>query len=237
MSTLNQQKGNTVLTATLGLLAIAVIAGALYYVWRVQHRIAPKTTAATHKPATPLPKTNPTPDPYAGWKERCDTTYHYCFNYPSDWNFAIQLEAEEPCAAGEATLSSPSGAIEMQYINDNNHDGGLASFNPVMVDASLPRAKDLAILGGYVQLGGSFYASLNIVDASLLKTHPVAIGQETQLPQPFEFTDQGIEAKSCEGSFWTSLARPVASSDDAKAWFASNEAKQALQILQSFHHE
>lgn len=233
------EQGFSAVEALIVVVVIAVIGVAGWLVWQHHHQqkkaatSSSSTTTQTNKQSS----NTQTADPYAGWKSYCDDTYHYCFKYPTDWTLTVQTTPQQQCDAGQVELSSPDSVVQLTYTNDNNHDGALASYTQAVATTALTSTnQSLSVIGGYSQLGSSYYPSYNVVDSSMLSTYPLTIGQETQIPQPPEFTDQGTGTMHCSGSFEAVPSTPLTSLSNAKTWFNTSGAQTALQIFESFRY-
>ena len=239
------QRGFGLLGILLILLVLVVVAGSGVYVWHRDHKAkkpvssqATTTASTTGSSKSDSSSSTAAPaDPHAGWKSYCDTTYHYCFKYPTDWTLTVQLAAQQPCDAGQVTIANADGTVDVSYQNDNNDDGNLSAITPTSVEASNSANQGVTVLGSYLSATGSNYLpSYTVIDSSLLTTYPLTVGTSTQFPEPAEFTDQGTGTMSCTGSFTSTPAQPVGTLDDAKAWFTTADAKTSLLILKSFYY-
>ena len=230
-------KRNTKGFALIGVILViaAVVAAGVVggYIWHVHHKPAARGSDSLNKSSTQKPSTSQQSSPYAGWGTYCDSMYKYCFKYPTDWKLTVETTPEELCAAGQITITNPTGSISMSYQNVNNHDGGVFAITPISIDKLDVAGQELTVIGSYSDRGGSTLPSYAIVDTSWLSTYPLAVGKSSQFPEPAEFTDQ-TTSKHCAGSF---SIQPTDTPADAKAWFSTADAKVSLQILKSFYHE
>ena len=231
----------------LGSLLMVVIIAALgaggWLAWHAKHptkKPSGTTTSSTQKKSNNSSSGSTTTtqaDPYAGWKTYCDTTYHYCFKYPSTWSFAVVTAPEQPCDAGQVEITSADGTVDLSYQNDNNHDGALPEITPTSIEALGSAKQSLTILGSYFSGGTNYLPSYAVVDSSLLTTYPLTVGVGAQFPEQAEFTDQGSGAMSCNGSFTATSSQPINTLAGAKTWFTTSDAQTSLQILKSFSYE
>lgn len=213
---------------------VALVAGAGAYLWHKDHSTEMSIGNSSSKSGSSTTTgTTTTPDPYAGWKTYCDSTYHYCFKYPSGWTLDVGATAEQPCDAGAAALKSPSGSLVISYINANNHDQALSSFTAVSVKPISLGGQDLSIIGGYGVYGSGYLPTYSLADAATLNTYPVTVGQTSNFPTTARFADQGTGDSQCSGSFLSQPLQQLNTATDAKAWLDTADAKTSLQILES----
>jgi hypothetical protein len=225
--------GFSVIEVLLIVLVIAALGLGGWYVYHRDHK--PKAAISSNSQGSAKKTTAPPPaDRYAGWKSYCDTTYRYCFKYPAGWTVNEQTVPEQPCGAGQVTITSADGAVTMSYQNDDNHDGALESITPVSI--STLNSAALTVLGSYSVGGTTYFPDYAIVDSSSLTTYPLTIGVSDQFPGPPEFTDQGTGTKSCTGSFISQPSLSLHTLSDTKAWFTTPGAQTSLSILKSFYY-
>jgi len=234
-----QKKSSAAGFSLANLLAVILIIIALgatgWYVWHAkQVSNKPSTNAASTSATTkPTSATKPA-DPYAGWKTQCDI-YRYCFKYPANWNIAIFATAEKPCDAGEINLTSPDGKVKLDYINDNNKDGG-GLIGSYTITKTLPLVlsnQNLTIIGGYATAGGNQYPSYNLIDTPS-SAQSITVGNT--LDMPTTITDQGVGSLKCMGAFGLAPAKPLGLVE-AKSWFTSSDVQAGLTIMKSFYYE
>ena len=210
--------------------AIAIIGLLLY-----QHRKPTTNSTATTNASQSAGQqqktvsTNPAPDPYAGWKSYCDTFYHYCFKYPSDWTLSVNSTPKTNCEAGNVGLTDPAKTVFVSYTNDDPHDNGPAPFYPVSITTTADQA--LSIVGGYIP-GSNTEPLYQTMDSSILKTYPLTVGQQSQFPFHDKFTDPNTDG--CKGSFTGSAS---SSSNNPQAWFNTDAAKTSLLIVKSLSYQ
>jgi hypothetical protein len=222
-----------------GLLVLLIIMVALIlvgcagaYVYHQDHKT--KTTTASTVSSKSSTKTgNQTTtaqtDPYAGWKSYCDTTYHYCFKYPTDWTFD----------AGE--LVSPSKMVKVDYQNPDNRDGGPLTFTPTYIQKLTSANQDLTVVGGYypttTAMGSVIAPIYSITDSSQLTTSPLKVDTQGQYVGNPIFTDAGASTTTYGAMTATPDAASIKTTVDAQTWLDSADAKTSLQILQSFYYQ
>lgn len=233
-------KGFGLVGILLVLVVLAVAGGTGAYVYHKNHKT--KTdTSSTSKTASSTHKNTPIPvDPYAGWKQYCDTAYHYCFKYPADWT----LEADAASKVGDlggASLLNPAKSVQVHYTNVDNRDGGRISFTPSYIQKLSSANQDLTAVCGYaISSGeaGQYPPSCNVVDSSLLTTFPQTIGQQGQFVGNPVFTDAGTSSSTKYlGQLIAEATSSVDTTAAANAWLNSSDAQTALKVLQSFDRQ
>jgi hypothetical protein len=219
-------KGFAPLVLLIAVAAVLVVGGGGAYVYHRNHKpkapVASTTTNTKTSTQTGKSSTTATANLYAGWKSYCDTTYHYCFKYPTDWTL------------DQGIALSPSKAVQVAYANPDTRDGGLLEFSPSYVGKLSGANQDVTVIGGYYTTGGNYSPTYAVVDSSMLTTSPLTVGTQAQFPGNPSFTDQGSESR---GQLTSTPAVSISSVSDAQAWLNSADAKTSLQILQSFDYQ
>lgn len=224
------QKGfaTPVIIAVIVVIAI-IVAGVLVY--RHDHNKSKTINSNTTTPASTGTHTPQVSNPYAGWKIYCDTTYKYCFRYPSTWMLAS--------TSSQVTVTDPSQDVEVDYINAYSKDSSPIAFTPTSINKLSSANEDVTVVGGYSPgggLAGAYVPSYHVVDSSVLSTYPLTIGESSQFPNNPSFTDKGISG-TYSGAF---LARPTTSintTSDARGWLNGSNGQTSLQILKSFYYQ
>ncbi len=222
-------KGFGLIGVLLVILVVAATGGAGVYVYHRNHKAkhvatTSKSSTSTSSQAKPTPRTE---DPYAGWKTYTDTTYHYSFRYPAGWELTTNG------AQGVAiSLRNPSNSVLISYANPLVKDGGSGDFLAADIQSVTTNA-------GLKVVGGAFTANnlptYSVVNASLLTTYPLVIGQTSQFEMAARFSDQG---SNDNGQL---MAYPVGASfttaAQAEAWFTTTDAKTSLLIMESLTYQ
>jgi hypothetical protein len=229
------QKGFGLVGALIALAVLVVLGGAGAYVYHRDHKTKPTTsndnqsTQTTSNNSTQTNNNNNSSasttktDPYAGWKTYTDTTYHYSFKYPTDWTATVGS------AQGQSvSVRNPGNSVLVAYENPFIKAGGTGSFYAADVeDAS--SSTSLKIVGG--AFAANNLPSYWVINGSMLKTYPLAVGQTSTFETAARFTDQG-SANDAQLTAYP-IGTVFTSTDQAKTWFASADAKTALLILES----
>lgn len=216
-------KGFGFVGVLLVIVVLAAVAGGGAYVYHKDHKAkTPATSNTTSSKTSTQTNKTATTDPYAGWKSYCDTTYHYCFKYPSDWTFDQNIAL------------SPSKTVQVAYNNPDTRDGGPMQFTPSYVGALANANQDVTVVGGYYTTGGNYSPQYAVADSSFLTTYPLTVGKQSQFTANPIFTDKGSNNL---GQLVATPATSITSAADAQAWLNSADAKTSLQILQSFYYQ
>lgn len=222
-------------SATVVLLVVVVGAIAIIGLLLYQHRKPTTNNTATTNTQTTTRQQNtistqPAPDPYAGWKSYCDTFYHYCFKYPSDWTLTVNSMPKAYCDTGGVELTDSAKTVYIDYNNNDPSDNGPRPFYPVSITTTTDQA--LSIVGGYLPSSNAtpLYQTL---DSSILKTYPLTVGQQSQFPIHNKFTDPNTGSHTCRGSL---TADTPSATNNPQAWFNTDAAKTSLLILKSLSY-
>ena len=180
--------GFSIVEGLIVVVVVAIIGLGGWWVWRHNHqqkKTATSSGSTTNQTGKQSSGTQSS-DPYAGWKSYCDTAHKACFKYPANWTLTANTD--------QVTVLNPANNLEVDYIAPYVHDSGLLAFQPVSIT-------DLASAGLSLKVVGGIYATANepdygVVNASLLTSNPLTVGQQTNFPNALRFTD--------------SLAMPVA---------------------------
>lgn len=219
--------------AGFGLMGIAAIIVTLAVIglvaWRFYDTTKTKTAVSSTTSSKDQASTKPSPkiDPYTNWKTYCDTSEKACFKYPSDWKITTSDQGFVSVLA-----SSPTGSTSASYTNSDTRDGADAPYYTAALEAlNIPNA-DYRVLGGFVVTDSASMPQYKVVDNSF--TTGLTVGQQgtTSNTARFTFKDSTRTGKL--------EAYPLANNmtqDQAKAWFASADAKTALMITQSFYFQ
>jgi hypothetical protein len=222
-----------------------MLGGTGAYVYHLDHKTKVATTATTTTKKRSGSSVATTANPYAGWKTYCDSTYHYCFEYPADWPLEISATAEEPCDPGEVTITSPDKSVSLVYTNDNNRDQSTGSFTvtPYSIANPSKSGQTVSILGHiFADTNGLYYPEYNIIDSSLVSAANLTVGASAQLTSPQQsidlFTDQNTgNGYTCQGTFNTVTSQGFGTLTSANSWFGTPDGKTALLILKSFSYQ
>ena len=219
-TTPSQQRGFGVIELLLILAVVAVLAGAGVYLYHREHRTTTTNNNSTQANQNNMPK----PDLYEGWKTYTDSTHHYSFKYPAGWT--IDTSSSE-----QVTLSNTDKSIEVDYLYVDPHPNGPTSFTAVSIDNLSDTTQGLKVVGG---LYGDVTPEYNVVDAILLSTYPLTVGQSSQFLAYPHFTDTHTANGTTSGSF---RAKSTSSAAQTSAWFSGPDAKTSHLILQSLTYQ
>jgi len=239
------QQGFSVLGILLLIIVVALIASSGIYVWH-QHQNSKPTTRTTtastigsKSGSSSSTSTKTTPDPYAGWKTYCDSTYHYCFRYPGDWTLSGTTPASTPGSEGGISLLSPDGTVQITYGNAFVKDSNTVSFIPSLISKLSAANQDVTLVGGYTPtsgdngLAGNNIPVYEVVDSSFLSTYPLTVGHAGGFPNNPAFSDQYSADVDYNGSLISRPAVPINTVAQSQTWLTSPAAKTSVQILES----
>lgn len=205
------------------IIVIVIIGLGGWLAWHKNHT----SKKPTHSGQTSLNKQSSgpqTPDPYAGWKSYCDMTYKYCFKYPANWALSANSD--------QVTVLNLANNLEVDYIAPYTHDSGLLAFQPTHVGDLVIPNQNLKIIGGIYSPANE--PDYGVIDATLLSTYPLNVGQQTKFPNALRFTDL---RSSVNIAFRARATDTFVSQADAQAWFNSSDATTSLQILRSLKQQ
>jgi hypothetical protein len=226
------ETGFSAVEIVLVLVIVGLIGVVGYMVYKNQHKTtAPVATTISTKPASTTPAKTAPADPYAGWKQYCDTDHKTCFKYPADW-----AQNEDKVALSDtvnnvgSTVASPNKTVNISYDFPYIKDGGESNFLTMSID-DVPNYPDLKIVGGiYTDMNN--FSEYAIVNSSVVSQYGLAVGKTTQFivtPRFHASTDgdyQFVAIAAANGADHTLTA--------AKSEFSSQDAKTGVLILKSF---
>ena len=155
-------KGFGLIAVVIVIAVLVVLGGTAVYVYHRDHKAKADTSNTTstsghnstqNKSQASSTTSSATPDPYAGWKTYCDSTYHYCFKYSSDWTLTATA-ATKVGDTGSASLLNPAKTVQVTYSNAYTQDSGAIAFTPSYVNKLTSANEDLTVVGGYSPAGG-----------------------------------------------------------------------------------
>lgn len=211
------------------LIIIAAIALVGFIGLRVYDASQSKSNGQVDKPSNQNGSTTGSQpaDPYAGWKTYCDTTEKACFKYPADWT----IDPSNQNGIVSVTFKNPTASVFGSYVNYDTRDGRESPyFTTDMQELSVANA-NYKVVGGFNSSTPSVAPEYRVVDSKF--TVGLKIGQQATLVNTARFTFNNMNT----GHLQLLPKTSGMTQDQAKAWFASDDAKTALLIAKSFHIE
>lgn len=152
------RKGFSIIEVLVVVVIIAAVAACGWLAWRHANgkkKQTSSTTASSQQAKSPS-KSSPaqTTDPYVGWRSYCDTTYKYCFKYPSGWTVQDTTAAAKPGDEGGIDLLSPDQSVQVIYSNAYAKDGSLVDFVATTISKLMSANQDVTLVGGYAPSSG-----------------------------------------------------------------------------------
>ncbi len=185
-----------------------------------------KTLSAPEPNAT----NNNSPLQYKDWKTYCDTINNGCFRYPKDWTVSGSSNSK----TASASLGNPTTTIAAQY-NDPVTTQALDQVFYIIDVKDLN--KDSLGLKVVERVNGNT-PDMVIVDSAYLATKHVAADNTLSFTDDARFTSKTTKASA------QLTAKPSAAvissfktTDQATAWFKTDDAKACLQMLLSFYYQ
>lgn len=239
------RKGFSITEVLLTIVVIAAVAACAWLAWRHVHdkKQSSKTAGSSQqsKSSTSSSPGSTTTDVYAGWKTYCDTTYKYCFKYPSGWTIQT-TSATKLGDEGGAALISPDQTVQVAYGNAFVKDGSVASFVPKTISKLTTANQDLTLVGGYVPssgdngLAGNNLPVYEVIDSSVLGTYPLVVGQQGQFPSNERFSDQLAADSGFNGALTAKPTVTIETVAQSEAWLNSQSAQTAANVLKSLSY-
>lgn len=220
---LNNQ-GFGVVAILIAVLVVLVIGGASYLVWHKNHESKKSTTQNSKTDSASSNKSTGTKvaaDPYEGWKTYTDSANHYSFKYPADWTLTDSTSDSN----ASASLVSPDGDVYIDYTNPLVKDGD-------NMDFYVSSISDISTLSSVKVLGGMFTDQNSpryyVVDSS--QTADLTVGSVGQVVNTARFAEGNGNDAQLVAHY---AGAPYGSTEAAKAWFGTEDAKTTLLILKS----
>ncbi len=235
----NNQKGFGAVEGILILVIVALIGVVGFMAYKNHHKTVSSSTTLTSKSSSTKSVSsnnqNQPANPYADWKQYCDTEGKVCFKYPASWTqnqntFALSSTVNNV----SSTVQSPDQAVNISYDYPYVKDAGNTNFLTMSID-SVPNYPNLKIVGG-IYTDTNNLAQYSIVEASQVTQAGLTVGQTSQFTNTPRFgltsdtTNEPYQFVAIDGQQGNGANTLTA----AKNWFSSTEAKQGLLILQSF---
>ncbi len=196
------------------IVALAVIGFAGWKVFATDNNQKNKTT--TNSAATQ------TADPYAGWKEYCDTKNSYCFKYPSDWKFTSSVEGYLTAAH----TTGPNEGVDIAYYYPYVHDTGPSDFTVLSIGDTSDGKQDFKILAGFYP--GDTTSRYYLIGKSDVDNYGLKVAQTAHYTNNPRFDEKG-------GMFRLNTIFDFKSEQEIRNWFNSEDGKSSLLVFKSFH--
>jgi hypothetical protein len=220
-------RGFGLIGVLIAVIVLAAVGGVGVYVYHRDHKAKATTESSNTSSKSSSTTTPPPADPYAGWKMYTDSTNHYGFKYPSDWTLTVDTSQ-----GVSASVRNPAGTVLVSYSNPFVKDSSTSSFYTVDIE-SVSSNPNLKVIGGAFTANN--LPNYSVVNSSLLSTEPLTIGQTSSFETAGRFTDKN----SADDGLLTTypVGKIFTSTDQAKAWFSTGDAKTSLLILQSLAYQ
>lgn len=239
MKKTQNNSGNIVVVTLFIILIIAVVGGAyLVYHKNKSNSTSKNTSSSSSSTTKSTSQTKTQPDIYAGWKTFCDTTYGYCFKYPSTWSIDSNVAPRVGITA-QTTLLNSTKTVSVSYINAFTHDSSPMPFTPTYINKLTSSKQDLTVVGGFSPasgLVGNYLATYRVVDSSFLRTYPLTVGSQANFPNNPSFTDMNTGSTTYQGELESVPTTSVNTTTEAQAWLNSADAQTSVSILKSFYY-
>lgn len=210
------------------IIVIAAAGGVGAYVYHKNHKA--KTTSSTStSSSTTGPKTGSTggttTDPYAGWKTYCDSTTSSCVKYPSTWISVTGFPGAFENFAKTAYISLEAGTSK-----DRAQDAAY-----IYSVESLPTSGSPLDIVGYVVGNKPGFA---VYDSSYVSANNIKTGTTVQLVDGnYAFNAKNASTVSLVATPDTEGYATITTSEQAKAWFTTQEAQDGLLVMKSFYYK
>lgn len=208
----------------IGILLVVIAIGLIGLIgWRVWEAGQTKTsnTSANSQSATQS-------DPYAGWKTYCDDVEKACFKYPADWT--INSSTQNNIVS--VTLKNPTGSLTGSYADYDTRDGASVFYYTASLEDLSTVNESYKAVGGFDASSLAVYPRYKVVDVT--STTRLVAGQQTTMTNTARFTFKDENTGHLEIAPTTTTGFTAG---QAKAWFATSDAKTALLIVKSFYLE
>jgi hypothetical protein len=173
---------------------------------------------------------NNSPLQYKDWKTYCDSINNSCFRYPKEWT----IDGNSTSTKASVALGTTNGTVRTQY----NDPVTTQALNQVyyIVDIKDLNKKDLGLKVVARVIGNT--PDYVIVDGSYLETNHIAAGKSLSFMDDARFTSKTTKTSAQlfakpSGQILSNLR----TTDQAQAWFKTDDAKNCLQVLQSYYYQ
>lgn len=228
------------------IIVIVVLIGAVGYLVYKNHHKTPAVAATTISTTKPTSSTKSTTaattqpaNPYAGWKNICDSQSNTCMYYPSTWsatnnqggvfisspdsgNVAVSEDAEpSDCSS----LQPSSSQLDQFYVNTINS----------VTSGSLK----LDVVGGYyIKQAPTYipgdYPSYILTSVANVDKYNLKVGSTVTFPDGWTCYDYGVISGEANTEILGS-DKYNSTAQDALSWFATDDAVNSLKVLQSVY--
>lgn len=169
-------------------------------------------------------------NPYAGWKTFCDNFSSTCLRYPKDWVIAGTTSSSK---SSESFTNATSSAV-VNYENPYTSDKQEQVFYIASIDNLTIKSLPISIVGRTLGSVPSYV----LVDSSYLTSGHISVGQSISFVNNAAFTTNVKNATAKLNAGPTGSAQSnIKTSEQAAAWFKTDDAKTSLKILQSLYYQ
>ena len=170
-------------------------------------------------------------NPFAGWKTFCDTVGGACFRYPpKDWVITGTSSASKT----QEALDNATKTAVVQYENPYTADSQDQVYYISEIQDLRVKSLKLKIVGR-VQGNTPTYV---VVDAAYVSANHIAAGKTISFANNARFSSVARDVKSQFIAMPTGAAQNnIKNTDQAVAWFKTDDGKNTLAILQSLYYQ
>jgi len=242
---MNEESGFSVVEVMIVLLLLVLIGAGGWLVYKGNH----KTTTTSH-----------TANLYTGWRSFCSSYGGLCLRYPSDWTLSTKVEGVAPASniapqptTKEANITSPSGNVTVEYqpycIQLAAPPTGMYTDDVLSVTtpSGAPNFKVVKAISSYQGGTSNISESLYLTSGAVVRQNSITVGAHTDTTGTIDEAAAGFfkNTKSLEpnslqcinvGSLRNSTRGNYlnfSSTAAVRAWFSTNDAQIATQILDS----
>lgn len=167
---------------------------------------------------------------YAGWKTFCDTTNSGCFRYPKAWT----ITGSSSSSKNTETITATNATGIIQYENPYTREGVDQVFYVASISNLNTKSLGFKIVGRV--LGNT--PDYVIVDDSYVTNNHVTADKTMSFMDNASFTDKSKKSSTHFIAKPSDAAKAsIKTTDQAIAWFKTDDAKTSLKLLQSFYYQ
>lgn len=173
---------------------------------------------------------NNSPLVYKDWKTFCDTTNSTCFLHPSAW----VISGSSGGGKTNETLTTPNSTVTVQYNAPVTAQALDQVFYITDIKDLNKTDLELKIVARVINNTPDFV----IVDSAYLTSNHITVGKSVSFMDDARFTAKTTKASvQLNAKPSGAILANIKTSDQALAWFKTDDAKTILQLLQSFYYQ